>query len=106
MRPSAADELVRGAARDHDDVAGRRLDRALTDGEEDVALLDDERLLVGVPVQLRTGAGPVVAEEERDRRAVLVAPEDRRVLATRKLVAVDHEAVLGVHAAPPGSSGN
>ena len=46
MGRPAADELVWRPGRNDDDVPRPRLDRALTDGEEHIPVLDDERLLV------------------------------------------------------------
>jgi hypothetical protein len=47
MRRRAADELVWHPGWNDDDIPRPRLDRALADGEEHVAVLDDERLLPG-----------------------------------------------------------
>jgi hypothetical protein len=68
---------------------GSRFDRALTDGEEHLALLDDERLLVRVPMQSRPGPRLVVAEEEGHLGTVRMTIEYRGVLASGKLVDLD-----------------
>src|SRR5262245_40456921 len=86
----ATDELVRGTGGDYDDVPRPRLDRFLADGEQDIAHFDAEGPLVGMAVELWAGAGPVVAEEERDRGPVLVPVECERVLAGGEVLDPDH----------------
>jgi hypothetical protein len=50
---AGVDELVRDAGRHHDYLATARLDDVVSGRERDAALLYDEDLLVGMPVQLR-----------------------------------------------------
>ena len=78
--------LCGAPGRNDDDLAGARIDRALADGEKHFPFLDDERLLVGMAMQLRSGARSVVAQEEGDLCAVPVAVERRCVIATRELL--------------------
>jgi hypothetical protein len=65
---------VRG--QDHD-LAGARRDRLAVDLELRLACLDDERLVVGMAVALRAGAGLEADDEERDARPEVAALELR-----------------------------
>src|SRR4051812_11067289 len=80
------DELVRRAGRDHEDRSGLRLDRLAVDRERGRALLEDERLLVGVAVKARALSRCVMADEEGDGRAVLAALKSAGSLAARQFV--------------------
>jgi hypothetical protein len=53
----------RPGGNDHD-VSDGSFDRLLADGEADVPILDDERLLVRMPVQVRAAAGQIPAGEK------------------------------------------
>src|SRR5215207_9633234 len=83
-------ELVRRPGRNDDDLSRRRLECLLAEGEAHLPIQNYERLFVWVPVQLRSRAGPVAADKERDACPVLVAVEPGGVLTAREPVDVDH----------------
>src|SRR6266567_865411 len=65
---SEVGEAVRHAGRADDDVARPALDGFVADLYQNVAVQDDEGLVVGMMVQLGSLAGLIVHEEERHRR--------------------------------------
>jgi hypothetical protein len=68
-RPVGADvsEAVWHVGRSDHDVTWAALDGFLSDVYADVAFENDERLVLGVAVQLRPLSRVVIHEEERDR---------------------------------------
>jgi hypothetical protein len=78
-------ERVRGDRRDDDDLASDRSHRGALDGEGGPALVEHERLLVGVPVQAGAGARRKPHDEERHAGAVLVPLEARGDLPAGKV---------------------
>src|SRR6266516_3100111 len=85
----AVGEAVRDAGRADDDVSGTAFEALVADPDQDAALQDDEGLVVGVVMQVRPLAGPVVHEEERHRtRAVLAAFEGAGNVVARQVTGV------------------
>src|SRR5436309_2380946 len=86
---SAVGETVRGAGRPDDDVAGAAFERLVADMDCNVALQDDEGLVVGVVMHAGALARPVVHEKERHRtRAVLAALERAGYVIARQVTGV------------------
>src|SRR5215207_4572858 len=101
-RRPRVDELVRRPRRDDDDLSRRRLYSVLADGEAHLPFLDDERLLVRVPMQARPRAGTIAADKERDVCPVLVAVEPGGIFTAREPVDVDHVVTsIAGHRCPP-----
>src|SRR5215216_4602816 len=98
--PSGArvDELVRHVGRHHHYLATARLDGVVSGSERDAALLYDEDLLVGMPVQLRAASRRRVYHDERDAGiTVMVTLELVGSLAVRQVGLVDYAR----HTLPP-----
>src|SRR5215468_510891 len=91
LRPIRAkvEEPVRDIRWTDDDVAWPAFDGLLADLYQDVAFQDDERLVVGVVVQLRPLTWLVMHDEERDgRRPLFRALECARDLVARQVLSV------------------
>lgn len=88
------DKLVWYAGGHDDDISRPGIDRLGTEDEGHLPSLHDEDLLVGMTV--KAGAVPHldVAEEEGDRRTVLMTMEDLRALAPRKFVGSNQALIL------------
>src|SRR5215470_17093602 len=85
----AVGEAVRGAGRADDDVPGATFEALVADPDQDVALQDDEGLVVGVAMQVGPLPGLVVHEEERHRaRAVPAAFEGAGDVVARQVTGV------------------
>src|SRR5690606_31708976 len=100
-------ELVRHERRRHEDLARGDLGDVVTDREARRALVDDEGLVVGMPVQPRSDALPRDAlEDDRDARAEEI-PLEIAVLELGLLddpnrhVVVPLAGVAAVSSAPP-----
>jgi hypothetical protein len=88
------DKLVRDAGGHDDDVSRPGIDRLGPEDEGHLPSLHDEDLLVGMTV--KAGAVPHldVAEEEGDRRTVLMTMEDLRAFAPGKFVGSNQALIL------------
>src|SRR5215210_5567065 len=89
--PGPGVDVAVGRTCGHDqDLACFRLERGVAHGEDDLALLNDEDLRVGMGVEPRPAPGWRVHEEERDFRAAVQVPlEPAGGPAARKVVLLD-----------------
>ena len=82
-------EAVDRTGRRNDDRTGLDLECVPFDGELRHPLLDDECLLIRMPVRGRTLTATTADDEEGDVRAVFPADEERRCLVERDVFDAD-----------------